>query len=43
MARMFKNINTGVIVTPPNEQAAAMYMEHPAWEEVKKPKKPKEG
>lgn len=42
MARMFKNVNTGVIVTPPTEQAAAMYEGHPAWEEVKKSKKTKE-
>lgn len=48
MARTFKNVTTGVVVTPSNDRVAAMYADHPSWEEIRKVKKgknaePKEG
>ncbi len=36
MARIFKNVSTGVKVETSNERVAAMYADHPSWKEVKK-------
>lgn len=41
MVRTFENISTGVTVETANERVAAMYVDHPGWAEIKKPKRAK--